>query len=347
MILAVGPFTALPAMMGETATIGAPLARIASRMPGTRQDRIDAEPRVGRADDDAGERRRRRGPRAPAALGRASGRALVADVAHHRPALLAHEVVLEGQRALVGLDHRAHRVVASWAGCARRRRASPPGARRRRSASRRRASRRVRSTCVARSPSPSLNQVGPAELARARCMKVQVSLAPAPAGLLVDEAGERIERGVDVGRDVQPQVLEVVAGVDDDGEPLAQQLRQPERQLGAADAARERDVAWRASRGSSEQVLGLGPHQRRRRAAPARSSRARAPARPGGPPPPRPWPARRRRRPHRQTRPRSPPAAGRTGPSRRAGPTARARRPRRWRARPCRAARPGRRCRRR
>ena len=57
MILAVGPFTALPPMMGDTAMTGTPLARIAVAQAGNGQDRIDAEPRVGRADDDAGKRR--------------------------------------------------------------------------------------------------------------------------------------------------------------------------------------------------------------------------------------------------------------------------------------------------
>ena len=35
MILAVGPFTALPPMIGVTATMGAPLACSAARRPGT------------------------------------------------------------------------------------------------------------------------------------------------------------------------------------------------------------------------------------------------------------------------------------------------------------------------
>ncbi len=38
-------------------------------------------------------------------------------------------------------------------------------------------------------------------------------------------------------------MLEVVAGVDDDAEPLAQELRQTQRQLGAADAAGERNIS--------------------------------------------------------------------------------------------------------
>ena len=61
MILAAGPLTALPAMMGDTAMTGTPLRAQGLAHARHRQDRLDAEPRVRRADDDAGQRRRRQG----------------------------------------------------------------------------------------------------------------------------------------------------------------------------------------------------------------------------------------------------------------------------------------------
>ena len=307
------------------------------------QDRIDAEPGVGRADDDARERRRgerlehlRGGPR--------RGGALEADRAHRRPALLAHEIFLEGQRA----PHRCRPPCARRSSdMGRMRAATPSCCRQMRADGGQRLARRkppVRSTWVARSPSPSLNQVGPPSSPE-RAHEGPGLLAPAPAGLLVDHAGQRVEHRVDIGRDVQAQVLEVVAGVDDDGQALAQSRASPTTSLAPPTAAREHDVRAAALARSSEQVLGLG----RTSAAAGRvsavqsSPRTRAAGRPSRP---RPWPARRRPPPHRQTRPRSPPAAGPQGPARRAGPTARVRPRRRWRARRCRAARPGRRCRR-
>ena len=125
-------------------------------------------------------------------------------------------------------------------------------------------------------------------------------VAPAPAGLRVDEAGRAYRAWCRHRARCEPQVLEVVAGVDDDGEPLAQQARKPQRQLGAADAARERNVGG-GPRGSSEQVLAPWAAPAPTQGAPGRSSRARAPGRPGGPRPPRPWPAPRWRQPHRRT----------------------------------------------
>ena len=88
--------------------------------------------------------------------------------------------------------------------------------------------RRVRSMWVARSASPSLNQPEPAELLQG-CHEGPGLVAPAPAGFGVDHAGQGVEGGVDVRGYVQPEVLEVVAGVNDDGEALAEQLGQAER----------------------------------------------------------------------------------------------------------------------
>ena len=75
-------------------------------------------------------------------------------------------------------------------------------------------------------------------------------VAPAPAALRIVETGERVHQRVDVGRDRQAEMLEVVAGVGDHDEFAGRQhAAQAERELGAADAARERDHArWGCGR---------------------------------------------------------------------------------------------------
>ncbi len=98
----------------------------------------------------------------------------------------------------------------------------------------------MRSTWVARSPSPSLNQLSPPRRFE-RGHEGPGFVAPAPAGLGVVDAGEGIEQGVEIGRDREPQVLEIVAGIGDDGQsPRRQNAVEAERQLGAADPARQR-----------------------------------------------------------------------------------------------------------
>ena len=247
----------------------------------------------------------------------------------------------------IGLDHGAHRVVRHRQDARRdaERAARCAQMRGQRLAGRRR---RVRSTCVARSPSPSLNQVGPPSSPSAPHEGPGL-VAPAPAGLGVDDAGQRIERGVDVGRDVQAQVLEVVAGVDDDG-----RAARPAAAPGRATAwrRRRRPTAPRRCRSAMPRA------HRNRSSALGRTSAAagrvgRAPVEPahqrGGTPLGGLAHGQHGGGRHRIGEPdlghlQRAPA---TGPSRRAGPTATARRPRRWRAPRCRAARPGRRCRRR
>ena len=85
----------------------------------------------------------------------------------------------------------------------------------------------------------------------------------APAAFGVDQAAERIEQRVDVGADVQPVELHVVADVGDDGQldAIAQQL-EAVRELGAASAAgEERDLHEARERGldlPDEPLLRLG-----------------------------------------------------------------------------------------
>ena len=74
---------------------------------------------------------------------------------------------------------------------------------------------------------------------------------PAPTGLLVREPREGIGKRVEIGADLQAEMLEIVAGVGHHGEPagVLQHVAEPERQLGAADPAGERHVARVSGRG--------------------------------------------------------------------------------------------------
>ena len=73
----------------------------------------------------------------------------------------------------------------------------------------------------------------------------------APAGGRVGDPGQGVEDRVEVRADPQPVEIEVVGGVDDDGQVAGRQRRlQPLGQLGAADAARQRGDARRAGRRS-------------------------------------------------------------------------------------------------
>ena len=63
---------------------------------------------------------------------------------------------------------------------------------------------------------------------------------PPPAALGVVQAGEAVEDGVEIGRDVQAEHLQVVADVADDRQLARREhVVEPRRELGAADAAGE------------------------------------------------------------------------------------------------------------
>ena len=65
---------------------------------------------------------------------------------------------------------------------------------------------------------------------------------PPPAALGVVQAGEAVEDGVEVGRDVEAEHLEVVADVADDRQLARREhVVEPGGELGAADAAGEED----------------------------------------------------------------------------------------------------------
>src|SRR5690606_33320127 len=85
--------------------------------------------------------------------------------------------------------------------------------------------------------------------------------APAtPAARAVREAGERVEQRVEVRRNTEAEVIEVIAGVADDDElTVTEHTRQAEHELGAADAPGQREnlaAHWNRSspRGRSSAV---------------------------------------------------------------------------------------------
>ena len=85
-----------------------------------------------------------------------------------------------------------------------------------------RRSRRVRSTCTARSRSPRRNQFSPPS-ARQRFHERPGLVVAAPAELRVVEAGKRVHQRVDVRRDRQAEMLEIVAGIGDDEQIVRRQ----------------------------------------------------------------------------------------------------------------------------
>src|SRR5262249_34089788 len=67
-------------------------------------------------------------------------------------------------------------------------------------------------------------------------------IAPAPPALRVVEACQRVHDGVEIGRYGEPEMLEVVAGIDHGHEVCARHdAAEPQSELGAANAAAQRD----------------------------------------------------------------------------------------------------------
>jgi hypothetical protein len=62
-----------------------------------------------------------------------------------------------------------------------------------------------------------------------------------PAGRRIGDAGERVHYGIEIGRNVQGEMLEVIAGVDDHGQLRADAPRESVSELGAADAPGKRN----------------------------------------------------------------------------------------------------------
>ena len=72
----------------------------------------------------------------------------------------------------------------------------------------------VRTRWSPRSRSPSWNQVSPPERAHGLERPPGLAFAP-PTALLVVQPGKRVQDRVEIGRDVEPEHLEVVADVPD------------------------------------------------------------------------------------------------------------------------------------
>ena len=112
---------------------------------------------------------------------------------------------------------RAQAVVGGRAGSGRRCPGPPPWRRSHRSGSRPSRRRRVRCACVARSASPTVNHVGSPRRSNIACALSVSPRMPQPRSAST-RPGQRVEQRVDVGADVEPVDLDVVADVGDDRE---------------------------------------------------------------------------------------------------------------------------------
>ncbi len=169
-------------------------------MPRNRQDRLDADERVGRADH---HRAQAAGPRSAARTSGCDARRGCAVVSAVRspPARSAAARNSPGSRASLRAVRRRVRTAVVGHRHDARRDAEPAaevgGDGGQALAGR---SRRVRSTWVARSPSPSWNQVSPPSAASA-AMKVQVSSRRPQPRCRIVEPGEHVHQRVEIGRD--------------------------------------------------------------------------------------------------------------------------------------------------
>ncbi len=117
----------------------------------------------------------------------------------------------------------------------------------------------VRARCRPRSRSPSANHASPPMLAQS-VQRVPRLARAAPAALLVGESRERVEDGVEVGRNVEPGDVEVVPDVDDRGDRGGLGcLRQRAQEAGASDAAREDGDLHAVARRPSRTAAVTGP----------------------------------------------------------------------------------------
>ena len=92
-----------------------------------------------------------------------------------------------------------------------------------------------------------MNQPSPPQRAR-RLERLPRLAGPPPAALGVVQPGEAVEDGVEVGRDVQAEHLEVVADVADHRQLARREhVVEPGRELRAADAAGEEDDVHRCA----------------------------------------------------------------------------------------------------
>ena len=238
---------AAPATIGDTATTSARRAASASRTPGTRSTgSIESSGFDGATTT--------RSAAAIASItpgaGRGARRALDADAGDRDAVAAPHEVLLEGHRALGGVEDRRERVV----GRRQEGRAHPeaPGDLGGDDGLGRALGEPVGAVQVGR-------EVPVAEREPVRAAQVGQGVArdpglagPAPAGGRVDQAGQRVGHGVEVRADDQPAVREVVADVDHRDEVgLVDHRAQREEQSGGAHPAAEHRDHARDTRGAS------------------------------------------------------------------------------------------------
>ena len=278
------PFTARPPMIGDTATTGAGVRR-ARRAAGHGQDRLDADERIGRADHD-----RFAGPlpaSASARLGAARGCCCPTNT---RPRTAGsqrrrHEIVLEVEPALIGVERACAPCRRSSAGCA----APTPSRRVRVGGDRGQASRRrAGAACAPHAPRVAVAEPEPglaAELPRAPHESPGlVARGPsrsrdcrAPASVYIS--------GVDIGRDARdPRCSKSSPVLATTSQPLGGITRaRPSASLAPPtppdSARRARSASRHRNRSSLER-----PDQISVPAGLAGSARpGRAPARPAGP----------------------------------------------------------------
>ena len=204
-----------------------------------RQDRVDADEGVGRTHHHAAEgtvrERFEHGVARPRGL-----HTLELEAGHCRLAPVPHEVVLECEPPTRRLHDRAHLFVArGHYPCVHPEATRDVHADARPRLAVRESARAfdVQGEISVPEPKPGLA----AEIRQRPHERPRFSGAP-PAGLRVRNTGQRVEDGVGVGTDAQPQVVEVVSGVADHGERSGgKDAVQAERELCAADASGQRD----------------------------------------------------------------------------------------------------------
>ncbi len=158
------------------------------------------------------------------------------QLAHHRLAPAMHEILLEIEPAHIGEQPRPHRIVAHRHD--RGANAHPPA----------QIGGDGGQAFARLQPPRSFHMQSDIAIAEAepglaaerlhRFHERPGFVVPAPAKFAIGQPGQRIGDGIDIGRNRQAEMLEIVAGVDDDQQVLGRHdARQAQSELGAADAA--------------------------------------------------------------------------------------------------------------
>ena len=262
-----GPETAFPPTSGLTATQRARRPSIAARIARHREDRPDREVGVAGREQD-----RVRGRERLEDAGRRIGRdaSLVPDVLHLVLVPAGDVPLLERERAGGGHDLCSQMVVG---------RGDDP---------------RLDAHALAEPPRHLRQRDAIPELARADEVEPEVEVAEAepvlaaplrrrpervprlagtaPAALVVDEPGERVEEAVEIGRDPEAEHLDVVSDVADDREVARREHGgEAAREAGAASPSGQEDDLH-ACTASSARVRGPSIDARRSRSSPASTS---------------------------------------------------------------------------